>query len=64
MITTGHKHRAFQILQNYRQNDSLKYYKTDTLEQSIVYRFNLSNLSTIEDYLQFLENSNEEKRIL
>ena len=64
IVTAAQKHRAFQVLQNYRSNNFVKYYKINALEASIIHRFHLSNLFTVEDYLQFLENSDEEKNNL
>lgn len=61
LVTTAHKSRVLQILQNYLQNDFSRYYRTDTLEFSIIHRFHLSNFSTVENYLQFLDNSEQEK---
>ena len=63
-VTAAHKLRALQILQNYQQNSFSRYYSVNTLKQSIIHRFNLSDCSTIENYLQFLENSEAEKKSL
>ena len=60
-VTAAQSYRAFQILKNYRQNNFVKYYKINSLEKIIFHRFNLSNYSTVEKYLEFLVNSDAEK---
>ena len=64
VITPAQKIRVLRILQSYRKNSCVKYYKINTLEASIIHRFRLLNFSTVEEYLQFLENSEEEKNNL
>ncbi|GAB4523590.1 MAG: hypothetical protein Tsb0014_01310 [Pleurocapsa sp.] len=57
LITTFQYNRVLQILENYQKNNFAAYYKLPTLRQSIIHRCQVTNSSTIEDYLKLLENS-------
>ena len=61
LITAAHKNKVLQVLDDFLQNNSIACYKLTTLEQVIIHQCRLTDFASVEDYLDFLEDSEEEK---
>ena len=64
LVTPDDLNLAIQVLHKYKQNNFHSIYKLNTLRQSILHRFLLTNSDTVKNYLQLLENSAVEKDFL